>query len=151
MTLKRTPLLRTLKKTLKRNSITEYPKEDPITESLQRTLSLRTRKRTLSLSILKRTLSLRTLKRSNQTLAPQCRLQWKRQRRIGSMGSKKSRFLVQRFEGGPQISIFLKTKFRWEILCQFVTNISGERIFKWSRFQYKRNFMKLTTFSVAKN
>ena len=149
MTLKRTQLLKTLKRNLKRNSITEYPKEDPITEGPQRTLSLRTLNRTLSLSILKRTLSLRTLKGSNQT--PRCRLQWKRQRRIGSMGSKKSRFLVQRFEGGPQISIFLKAKFRWEILCQFVTNISGERIFKWSRFQYKRNFMKLTTFSVAKN
>ena len=40
-----------------------------------------------------------------------------------------------------------------EVLCQFATNISRERstqirIFKQPRFQQKRNFMKLKTFSV---
>ena len=74
MTFGRTPLLSTLKRTLKRNPITEYLKENPITEGLYRTLSLRTLRGTLSLTIQKRTLSLRTLKGSKETLTPSCML-----------------------------------------------------------------------------
>ena len=43
------------------------------------------------------------------------------------MGWEKSRLLVQRVEGGPQVSFFQRTKFSRKILCQFVTNISRER------------------------
>ena len=107
-TLKRTLSLRTLKRILKRTLLLSTLKRTLSLRALQRTLSLRTPKRTLSLSTLKRTLSLRTLKGHNQTLTPPCRLQQMQQGSIGSMGRGRSRFRVQRFEGGPQISIFQK-------------------------------------------
>ena len=92
--------LRTLKRTLSARILKR---------TLKGTLLLSTLKMTLSLRAIKRTLSLRTLKGPSQKLTTPCRLQWKRQGTIGSMGRGKSRFRVECFEGGPQICISWKT------------------------------------------